>query len=298
MAAAVGMLLGVTATGSAQDSGFRDRVDTTVSLDRGGTVSVSIYSGRVNVIGGSGSQVRVRGTVDRGELQVRERSSSVSITVEPGGHRGGNAEFDITVPMGSQVILEAFSAPLSIRGVKGAARVQSLSGSIRVADAVGTVTAESVSGNVEVTQVDGDVRAEAVSGRVDLANIDGDITSESVSGRIMITGARAKSVSAETVSGSVSYDGTFDPAGNYVFKSHSGRITLAMPADAGATVGLETFSGNVDSDFPVTLESGSSRRGHESKFEFRIGNGRSRVVIETFSGDIRIQRGTGRINRE
>jgi len=54
----------------------------------------------------------------------------------------------------------------------------------------------------------------------------------------------------------------------------------------------------VDSDFPVTLESGRTHKGHESKFEFRIGNGRSRINAETFSGDIRIQRGTSRDNRE
>jgi hypothetical protein len=67
---------------------------------------------------------------------------------------------------------------------------------------------------------------------------------------------------------------------------------MGIPADAGAIVSLETFSGNVDSDFPVTLESGRSRSGHESRFEFRVGKGGARIVAETFSGDIRIQRST------
>jgi DUF4097 and DUF4098 domain-containing protein YvlB len=71
-----------------------------------------------------------------------------------------------------------------------------------------------------------------------------------------------------------------------------------MPADAGATVSLQTFSGNVDSDFPVTLETGRSRMGHESRFQFKIGNGRSRIVLETFSGDIKIQRSTNSDNKE
>ncbi|MEO7368145.1 MAG: DUF4097 family beta strand repeat-containing protein, partial [Gemmatimonadaceae bacterium] len=183
-------------------------------------------------------------------------------------------------------------------GVKGEAKIESLSGNVVVSDAVGKVHVATVGGNIDISRVDGDVRAEAVAGRVELTNIDGDIESESVSGRIMMNGAKSKSVRAETVSGSVTYNGTFDPAGNYVFKSHSGRLTMGLPADAGATVSLETFSGNVDSDFPVTLESGNSRNGHESRFEFRIGHGRSRVVAETFSGDIRIQRGTTLTDRE
>ena len=281
-----------------QSSPYRERVDTSFTIERGGTLSVSVYSGRVNVVGGSGSTVRVRGSVEKGELDLRARPTSVTISTQPEGPHGGRADLDITVPTGTRVVLEGFSAPFSVRGVKGEAKVETLSGSIVVSDAVGRVNVGAVSGNIQVSQVKGDVRAEAVSGWVELADIDGDIESESVSGRILMTGATSKSVRAETVSGSISYSGTFEPAGNYIVKSHSGRLTLGMPPGAGATVSLETFSGNVDSDFPVTLESGTSRSGHESKFEFRIGNGGSRIVAETFSGDIRIQRSTTRDNRE
>lgn len=276
----------------------RQRVDTSLTLERGGTVSVSVYSGRVNVTGTSGSTVRVQGGLDRGDLEIRGRSSSVSITADPARPQAGRVDLDISVPIGTRVVLEGFSVPFSVRGVKGEVNIESLSGDVVVSDAVGKVNVETVSGNIDVRQVDGDVRADAVSGRVELTDIDGDIESESVSGRIMMNRAKSKSVRAETVGGSVTYNGTFDPTGNYVFKSHSGRLTMGLPADAGATVSLETFSGNVDSDFPVTLESGNSRNGHESRFEFRIGNGRSRIVAETFSGDIRIQRGTTMTDRE
>ena len=296
MAAAA--LIAPAAAGAQQSSAYREKVDTSVTMERGGTLSVSVYSGRVNVVGTNGSTVRIRGTGERGEMDIRARSTSVTISMQPEGPRGGRADLEITVPIGTRVALEGFSAPFSVRGVKGETKVESLSGSIVVFDAVGRVNVGSVSGNIQVSQVKGDLRAEAVSGTLDLTDIDGDIEGESVSGRILMTGATSRSVRAETVSGSVGYSGTFDPSGNYIFKSHSGRLTMGMRPDAGATVSLETFSGNVDSDFPVTLESGTTRSGHESKFEFRIGNGRSRIVAETFSGDIRIQRSTTRDNRE
>jgi len=294
---AIGVLASAGAV-QAQDYGASQRIDTTLTIDRGGTLSVSVYAGRVNVVGSSGSQVRVRGTVERGEMQLRARPSSVSINTDSEGPHGGRVELDISVPVGTRVILEGFSAPVTVRGVKGETKVETLSGNVQVADAVGRVNIESVSGDIEVNGVAGDVRAESVSGRVEIANVNGDIEGESVSGRFTITGAKSKSVRVETVSGAVTYSGTFDPVGNYVFRSHAGRLTLGMPADAGATVSLETFSGNVDSDFPVTLESGLSRAGHESKFEFRIGTGRTRIVVETFSGDIKIQRGPTSDNRE
>lgn len=298
LALAVAVMLGAAGTARAQNFDSPQRVDTTVSLERGGTLSVSVWSGRVNISAGSGSSVRVRGTVERDAMELRARSSSVSISMESEIRHGGRAELDITVPEGTNIVLEGYSAPYVVRGVKGAVQAETLSGSIRVSDAVGRVTLETVSGNIDVSGVDGDVRAETVSGSVAMNDVNGGVESESVSGTISIGRAKSSSVRAESVSGTISYRGTFDPSGNYEFKSHAGRVVLSMPADAGATVSLQTFSGNVDSDFPVTLETGRSRMGHESRFQFKIGNGRSRIVLETFSGDIKIQRSTNSDNKE
>ena len=295
---AIAMLLGAASTARAQNFDSPQRVDTTVSLERGGTLSVSVWSGRVNISAGSGSSVRIRGTVERDAMEVRARSSSVTISMESEIRHGGRAELDITVPEGTNVALEGYSAPYVIQGVKGGVQAETLSGSIRVSDAAGKVMLETVSGNIDVSRVDGDVRAETVSGTVAANDVEGDVESESVSGPITIGRAKSSSVRAESVSGTISYRGTLDPSGNYEFKSHAGRIVLGVPADAGATVSLQTFSGNVDSDFPVTLETGRSRMGHESRFQFKIGNGRSRIVLESFSGDIKIQRSTNSDNKE
>ena len=297
-ALAVAVMLGAASTARAQNFDSPQRVDTTVTLEKGGTLSVSVWSGRVNISAGSGSSVRVRGTVERNAMELRARSSSVTISMESEIRHGGRAELDITVPEGTNVVLEGYSAPYVIQGVKGGVQAETLSGTIRVSDAVGKVMLETVSGNIDVSRVDGDVRAETVSGTVMLSEVEGDVESESVSGTISIGRAKSASVRAESVGGTIDYRGTFEPSGNYEFKSHAGRVVLSMPADAGATVSLQTFNGNVDSDFPVTLETGRGRMGHESRFQFKIGNGRSRIVLETFSGDIKIQRSTNSDNKE
>ena len=60
-----------------------ERVDATLSLERNGTVGISIYSGRVNVTGATGSSVRIRGTAERDEMQIRSRSGMISVSLEP-----------------------------------------------------------------------------------------------------------------------------------------------------------------------------------------------------------------------
>ena len=280
-------------------SSYSNPVDTTVTIESGGTVSVSVYAGRVSVTGGSGSQVQIRGTTERADLEIRARPTSVTINTDPEGPHGGRTELDIVVPIGTRVVLNGFSAPFSIKGVKGEAKIESLSGSATVSDAVGNLKVETVSGNIDIDKVNGDVTAEAVSGRIGINNVKGDIDTETVSGRITLTAATSNTVRAESVSGSLSYDGTFDETGSYSFKTHAGRLSLGVPANAGATVSLETFSGTVDSDFPVTMLS-SRNRGEEgdSRFEFKVGNGKARVVAETFSGSIRIMRGTTSQSRD
>lgn len=295
---AVATVFGPVDRASAQDNRYRERFDTTVAMERGGTVTVSVYSGRVNVLGVPGTQMTVKGVVDRGELKFDAHPSSVRVEVEPDGRRGGNADLDITVPIGTRVEIEGFSARYTVKGVKGEVKLETMSGNVEVSDAVGRTGIETVSGSILVGNVDGDLRAESVSGRVDISNVNGDIETESVSGRVSIIGAKSKSVRAETVSASVTYGGTIDPAGTYSFKSNSGRITLGVPADVSATVSLETFSGNVDSDFPVTMGSRTNRLGRDTKFEFQIGSGRAHITLESFSGNIRIQRGTSRDNQE
>jgi DUF4097 and DUF4098 domain-containing protein YvlB len=283
---------------SAQDDRYRERIDTTVTMDRGGSLNVSVYAGRVNVVGVSGSQARVKGYVDRGEMRFDAHSGSVRIQVEPDGRRGGSAELEISVPIGTRVQIDGYSAPYTVKGVKGEVKLETMSGSVDVSDAVGRTQIETVSGYIKADNIDGDLRVESVSGRLDISNVTGDIDAGSVSGHAWIDGAKSKAVRAETVSASVSYSGTIDPSGTYSFKSNSGRITLAVPPETGATVSLETFSGNVDSDFPVTMGAGTNSMGRDSRFEFKIGSGRARITLESFSGNIRIQRGTGRDNQE
>jgi hypothetical protein len=298
IASTIAVLFALPASAQSR-SAYTTPVDTTVTIERGGTLSVSVYSGRVNVTGGSGSQVQIRGTTERTDLEVRARPTSVTIGTDPEGPHRGRVELDIVVPIGTRVVLDGFSAPFSIKGVKGEVKIESLSGSAVVNDAVGKVNVETVSGNIDIDRVDGDVTAEAVSGRVGITNVKGDIDTETVSGRIGMTSVQSNTVRAESVSGSLSYDGTFDETGSYTFKTHSGRLTLGIPANAGANVSLETFSGTVDSDFPVTMLS-SRNRGDEgdNRFEFKVGNGKARVVAETFSGSIRIMRGTTSQSRD
>ena len=100
-----------------------------------------------------------------------------------------------------------------------------------------------------------------------------------------------KALRTESVSGELAYEGSFDSQGRYEFHSQSGDIRLRLPATSGGSVRVETFSGSVDSDFPMTMQPGDHRMGdHPRRLEFTFGQGSARITAETFSGDITIEK--------
>jgi hypothetical protein len=280
------------AAASAQDYALRrPQIDTVVSLEREGTVDLTIISGRITVVGWDRPDVKISARIDRGFVRLDAGMARVRLGVEGDRGRAGEAIFQLSVPRGARVIMSSTSGDLSVSGTHGEVNVESVSGDVDVSDVVRRLSVETVSGSQRITRVNGDVRAEAVSGRIEMDNVSGDIETETVSGRLMLLNIISKYVKAGSVSGRVAFAGPIDPAGRYEFESHSGSVRLAVPENTGALLRVETFNGHVESDFPVTLQ---PNRGGQNRFEFQIGNGRARISVESFSGSINIIRGTSR----
>jgi DUF4097 and DUF4098 domain-containing protein YvlB len=276
-----------------------NRIDTTVRLDRGGAVDLSLVSGRIRVTGWDRPDVKITASIETGRLRFDANSSRVSLSVEDSDNQGrrghrhnnvGDAQFVVSVPRGSRLILEAVSGDVVARGSQGEIEATSVSGDVDVSDGVRAVSAEAVSGSVHVSQVNGNVRTEAVSGDLRAENVSGNIEASSVSGNIHLVGIQSKDVRTETVSGDITYSGSIEPSGRYSFEAHSGTIRLNIPRGAGARFSVETFSGDVTTDVPVTIPPGSKRR--EGRMDFTIGDGRARVTANTFSGSIVINTGS------
>jgi DUF4097 and DUF4098 domain-containing protein YvlB len=288
----------------AQDDYGRKQVDTTVRLDRGGAVDLSLISGRIRVTGWDRADVKVSASITSGLLRFDANSSRVSLSVESDDdnrgrrhHDVGDARYDVSVPRGTRLVLEAVSGDVSSTGSQGEIEATSVSGSVDVVDGVRVVSAESVSGSVHAAQINGNLRAETVSGDLRVETVTGNVEATSVSGALRLVGIQSKDVRTETVSGDIVYSGSIDAGGKYSFESHSGTIRLNIPRGAGAQFSVETFSGDVSTDFPVTTR-GSMRGRGGGRMEFTTGDGRARVTANTFSGRIVINSGSDSSTRE
>src|ERR1700674_4369058 len=305
---AVGMMVLPLSAKAQDDQGLQirglTRIDTTVRLDRGGAVDLSLVSGKMRVTGWDRSDVKVSASIESGRLGFEANSSRVSLSVEDTdnegrrGHRHnnvGDAQYVVSVPRGSRLILEAVSGDIMAKGSQGEIEATSVSGDVDVSDGGRAVSAEAVSGTGPRGQVNGNLRTETVSGDLRAENVSGNVQASSVSGNILLVGIQSKDVRTETVSGDITYTGTIEPSGRYNFEAHSGTIRLNIPRGSGARFSVETFSGDVSTDVPVTIPPGTRRS--EGRTEFTIGDGRARVTANTFSGRIIINTGSDSTTR-
>ncbi|HUF29398.1 MAG TPA: DUF4097 family beta strand repeat-containing protein [Gemmatimonadaceae bacterium] len=269
------------------------RLDTTLALSPGGTVELEGAEGEMNVTGTDGNQVRIRATSERGQLRLDATSSRIHVQSVAMGW--GDVRYEVSVPTGTRLLLSGRSTDIQVRGTSGRVEAQTQNGDIEITDAA-EVEVNALNGDVALRTVEG-VRVNLVAGEVRIDGVRGSVEAQTVSGDIEVRNAVSREVRAQTMSGNVFFDGTIDSGGRYDLTSHSGNVIVRVPANVSAAVSLQTYSGAMESDFPITLEGGAIMGGHPRSLDFRIGNGGARITVQSFSGTIHLQR-TGTQNRQ
>jgi DUF4097 and DUF4098 domain-containing protein YvlB len=269
---------------------YASRIDTTIAFSRTGTVEVQVTNGEIIVSSWSREQVRVRATSERSALRFDATPSTLSLGLRSGSSRSGDTRFEVTVPVGVRIRANSTSGDIRIAGSKAEVETRTQRGDIVVED-VGPTTINAFSGDVSASTIAGDLRVNVLSGDVQIRQVTGDVEVKTVSGEISLRDARSKNVRLGSTSGDITFDGTIDPTGRYELETHSGDVELMLPANIGAQLTVSTYSGEIDSDFELTLLPGQhgEASGHGKSFTFTLGRGGARITAETFSGDINIR---------
>jgi len=296
-AALAALLPAAPATAAAQSE--RTRVDTTFAFGKNGTVELGAVSGDIVVTGWTRAEAKVQASIERGTLDVSLSSTHIGIQTRSRRNSQGEARYELSVPVGTRVTARTVSGEIRVRATAAEVEVHTTSGDVEVLDASERVTIGTVSGNAHVGKVRGRVRYDAVSGDLEAEDVTGDIEAKTTSGVVNVRNARASRFLAETVSGDITYVGSMEGAAAFDISSHSGDVRLEIPASSGANLMLQSYSGEVTSQFPMTLQPGmNTARRRNRRMEFTINGGGARVTVETFSGDITIERGASRTSKE
>lgn len=287
-------LLAVAATALAVRAVEAQDVDTTIAVRSGARLELNSVSGSVKIQTWGRPQIRVVAETDGARVDVDASASRVSVRAIP--RRGeGDVDFTITVPASTPVEVHAISADVEAIGVCGPATLSSISGGVTLRCANGDVQVESVSGDVQASDIHGHLEISSTSGDVDLTGAKADVNARSVSGDVSLERVDGQDVRAETVSGDIGFSGPIHDAGRYAFHSHSGDLTVRPDGELSVVVSVSTFSGDMESDWPMTINPGSGY--HPREWEFTVGAGSARMNLESFSGTIYLRRGSAASRR-
>jgi DUF4097 and DUF4098 domain-containing protein YvlB len=278
------MVAGVLALATSQQ-----QMDTTFAVRPGGELRLEAVNGSVTIDTWNRDAMRVRARhTGRTVIELERSGSDVSIDAQ---HRGmpQAVTFEVTVPRNYRIDIEGMSLQITVAGLRGAAALENAHGAIVVRDVTGPVDIESVSGGVTVENVRGDIVVSTVNQAINISGSRGNIEASTANGSIVMRNIDARSVDASTINGLVEYVGTVYDDGDYFLGTHNGRITMSIPAQANARVGIETRNGRVESDFPVRVEG-----AREGEHGFTLGSGSARIDLESYNGTIHLVRPRGR----
>ncbi len=272
-----------------------------------GSVSLDTRALDVDVVGWDQPRVRLSGGAGAGdEIRIRTASPTrlvLAIQSNRNHRRGagmdsyaaarlpGATRIRLQVPFSVTLTVTTVGGDVSVHDLRDAPNValESVGGDVRVDANARAMKLRSVGGDIDVAGRMHELDIGSVSGDLRLAGVRSDRVSASlVSGDFTAKRLDATRLEVESVSGSVSIDGT--PAGNadWRLSSVAGDLDLRLGGGLDTlAIEAETRQGNISADGIGFVEANASD-SRPQRLHSLPPKATGRLHIESFSGDIRI----------
>jgi len=261
----------------------------------GGSVEISNTAGQVTVTGWDRNEVEVTGTLGDGsehlEFATQDKVTRVRVVLPNKSWHVEDTDLVVKVPVGSGLSVSTISADIRARGVRGAQRLQSVSGDVNGEAGAEDVECQTISGDVAVagSGLKGLLNITTVSGDAMITHVAGELNGNTVSGKFTITLGDTTRSRLRTTSGDVSMATQLAADGRLDIESISGGIRLDLTGPVNAAFDVSSFSGEIRNCFgPKPRRTDEYAPGKE--WRFAEGPGAARVRIKSMNGDINVCR--------
>jgi DUF4097 and DUF4098 domain-containing protein YvlB len=288
---------------------YEQKFEKTEALAKDGRLYLSNISGDIEVMTWKEAQVKIEAlktskakTLDKAKenaelvtIEVTKGEGLVRVETKypkkDGGFWGGDnisvsVDYKIWVPDQAAVEIKSVSGDVHVSPLGGSAKIGCVSGDVELLGAAG-VDVDLVSGDLTLENIAGDAHVKAVSGDIGATRIKGSVEVEAVSGDIdLLDVSGAQAVSVKSVSGDITYVGRIEAGGRYDIEAHSGDVRMTIPADSAFDLKCNTFNGDIDSDFDITVVGKISPR----EIRGTVGKGGATITLKTFSGNVDLKK--------
>lgn len=279
------------------------------SADPNVNVKFCVIEGSVKINGGESNVVRA--FVRNGRkftIRILERDSTTNranwvwlapdaadgATMGPSAQCLSGDSIEIDLPKGATVDIEGRSTDASIDNIK----------KVRAKIVEGNIAFNNISGGINAVALQGDLLVEASAGAISLESTNGNIVANDVSpgqigdlfraktnsGAIALQQVRHRQIEANSITGSVIFEGGFLAGGIYNLKTSNGQIRMLIPDNSSckvtATYGFGSFSTNLPLKYIYQNENTRAKN-----LAATIGVGEAcNLTLNTVSGSITINK--------
>jgi DUF4097 and DUF4098 domain-containing protein YvlB len=211
-------------------------------------------AGEIRVVPGNPGEVVVRARAGESELSrltISAQSGTVTVEAERAGW-GRWAAVDVEIAAGAppEVRARLASGGLRLRTAVAEVDVSTASGGVEAATVAGRLTARLASGDLRAEEA-GSLDVASASGDVCVSRVNGDAAVKAASGDITL-GTVAGEAKVRTASGDIAIARL--EGSRLDGKTVSGDLRVGVPGGRRYTVSLQSLSGRVRTEFPVSHE--------------------------------------------
>jgi DUF4097 and DUF4098 domain-containing protein YvlB len=240
----------------------------TIKVNKGGKLIVEVNPGDIRIQTWDRDEVviKVEG-LDEDELRDLEVSVEKN-TVSVSYNRGGEGEFNITVPQQFNLELKTTAGDISIKG-----------------NLDGSAVANSNGGDISCKEIKGNLSLETMGGNISSGNVDGDLDVSTMGGDVSIGEVKGKNVRINTNGGEINVKRSYS---GILLKTNGGDITMG---NAGGNSEFLTYGGNIN----IGEVSGSvniETYGGDLSLKKAVG----KVKAKTNGGNIELKNITGSVD--
>lgn len=270
-------------------------IDKRTTADPAGTVEISNTAGSVLVTGWDRNEVEVTGELGKGterlEFTKSDKITRIKVVLPDRSRNVDDTDLVVKVPAGSQVSINTVSADIGVQAVRGAQRLQSVSGDMRTETSGEDLECRTVSGDVTIAGSGrkGLVSITTVSGDANATRLAGEVNGSTVSGDFSLAVGETTRSRLRSTSGNLTLQGSLAPDARVDIESISGDVRLDLVGETGAEYDVSSFSGEIRPCFgPKPVRTDEYAPGKE--WRHQEANANARVRIKTLSGDVGVCR--------
>ena len=285
-----------------------ETTEQSINVDSAVNIKFCVSDGSVKINGWNRDEVRLFvSNGRRSEIKVLERNkkndqpnwiwlvnaAAASGSAGPLSNCLAGKTIELDVPVGSGLTFEARTSGVEIDMVKNV-DVSLIEGSISIRNVPGGVKAVTYQGDVVLENSGGAITLKTTTGNilaydVSPGNIGDILDTKTSSGSISLQKAGHRQIKANTISGSVIFNGDLLAGSIYTFKTSNGAIQMQLPSAASGTFVASLGFGSFNSAIPIEVQTENITPGGKS-IVAQMGTGTARVNLTTTTGRIAIQK--------